>query len=217
MKTLLHIVGSPRGAASKSEMIASKFKESYLALNPDAQIDVLNLWEEEIPAFDGNKAAAKMTFFGAGALEGEIKTAWDEVLSVTERFTRADDYLITVPMWNGGIPWPLKHYIDTVTQPGLTFGFGADGYFPLLSNKRACVIYTSGVFSPALPSAFGVDFQASYMNWWLQFVGIKDVHPILYLSNVMSPDPEGQKEQALTAVQEIVDQHFATASAVLSE
>jgi FMN-dependent NADH-azoreductase len=24
-------------------------------------------------------------------------------------------------MWNSNIPWVLKHYIDTITQPGLTF------------------------------------------------------------------------------------------------
>lgn len=209
MKRLFHVVGSPRKTASKSEMIAAKFKSEYIKLNPDAEVDVLNLWDEEIPRFDGNKAAAKMAFFGGQLMEGEIKTAWDDVIRVTERFTRADDYLFTVPMWNGGIPWPLKHYIDTITQPGLTFGFGEKGYFPLLKDKRACVIYTSGVYSPTLPASFGVDFQAEYLDWWLKFIGVSNVYPVNFLSNLLSPEAEQLKERAFTAATDVARQYFA--------
>src|SRR5882757_8715274 len=132
MKKLLYIVGSPRESASESTNIANAFLKQYKETNPDAVVDELNLWKEKIPPFDGNKAAAKMTFLGFGTLEGKLKTAWDEVIEITNRFAEADDYLISVPMWNGGIPWALKQYIDTVSQPGLTFGFGPDGYFALL-------------------------------------------------------------------------------------
>lgn len=62
-------------------------------------------------------------FFSEGTLEGARKTAWDENVVITNRFTSADDYLFTVPMWNGGIPYRLKLYIDIITQPGLLFGF----------------------------------------------------------------------------------------------
>lgn len=209
MKKLLHIISSPRGESSDSEKIAAAFLKQYKETNPDAQIDTLNLWTDKIPSFDGNKAAAKMTFFGTGTLEGEIKTAWDQVVEVANRFTAADEYLITVPMWNGGIPWVLKHYIDTITQPGLTFGFGAEGYFPLLKDKKACVILTSGVYSPALPKPFGLDFQDSYMNWWLEFVGVSEVHSVKLLSNVLSQNQAKDREEANEKAAEIVKNHFA--------
>ncbi|NOS57072.1 MAG: FMN-dependent NADH-azoreductase [Cyclobacteriaceae bacterium] len=209
MKKLLHIIGSPRKEASESEKIAAAFIEQYKKSNKDAQIDVLNLWTEKMPLFDGNKAAAKMTFFGTGTLEGDIKSAWDEVVSVTNRFTSADEYLITVPMWNGGISWTLKNYIDTITQPGLTFGFGAEGYFPLLKNKKACVIYTSGVYSPALPKPFGLDFQAAYMDWWLEFIGVAEIHAIKLLSNVLTKDIAKDRHDANKQAIEIAKSHFA--------
>jgi len=209
MKKLMHVIASPRKAASETEKIATRFINEYRQINGDATIDVLNLWEEKIPIFDGDKAAAKMTFFGSGVLQGKIKTAWDQVMDVTSRFTAADDYLISVPMWNGGIPWTLKHYIDTITQPGLTFGFGSEGYFPLLHNKRACVIYTSGVYSPALPRSFGADFQASYMNWWLQFIGVKDVHSIYLLSNALNGNLDADRLLALGQAANVVKSHFA--------
>jgi FMN-dependent NADH-azoreductase len=209
MKKLLHIVGSPRQTASESEKIAEAFIKQYRESNPGAEIDEFNLWTDKIPSFDGNKAAAKMTFFGVGSLEGEVKTAWDEVVAVTNRFIQADEYIITVPMWNGGIPWTLKHYIDTITQPGLTFGFGAEGYFPLLKNKKAIVIYTSGVYSPALPKAFGLDFQASYMDWWLEFVGISEIHSINLLSNVLNQNVAKDKEEAMEQAAQIAKKHFS--------
>jgi len=209
MKKLLHIISSPRKEKSRSGAIALEFLKQYKLSNPDAVIDELNLWDGSIPPFDGDKAAAKMTFFGEGTLDEQLKTSWDKVVEVTERFSSADEYLITVPMWNGGIPWVLKHYIDTISQPGLTFGFGADGYFPLLKDKKACVIYTSGVYSPGVPAELGLDFQASYLNWWLRLVGITEIHPITFLGNLLNPDVEKDASNALKSATVIARDFFA--------
>ena len=138
-----------------------------------------------------------------------MKTSWDSVVEVTERFASADEYLITVPMWNGGIPWVLKHYIDTISQPGLTFGFGADGYSPLLKDKKACVIYTSGVYSPGVPAELGLDFQASYINWWLSFVGVIAIHPITFLGNLVNLEAEKDGLRALETAKTIAKDIFS--------
>ena len=146
---LLFVKGSPRGASSHSTKIAEASLAAYRSKNPSAVIDEIDLWQAPLPEFDGDRAAAKMTFFGEGTLEGVRKTAWDEIVAITSRFSSADDYLFTVPMWNGGIPYRLKLYIDILTQPGLLFGFDpVAGYSGLLKGKRATVIYTSGVYAP---------------------------------------------------------------------
>ena len=45
------------------------------------------------------------------------------------RFDAADRYLFSVPMWNAGVPYILKQFIDVVSQPGMVFGFDPDeGY-----------------------------------------------------------------------------------------
>lgn len=208
MKKLLHIISSPRKEKSRSGAIAQEFLKQYKLSNPDAIIDELNLWQETIPTFDGDKAAAKMTFFGDDVLDEKLQSSWDKVVEVTQRFSSADEYLITVPMWNGGIPWVLKHYIDTISQPGLTFGFGAEGYFPLLKDKKACVIYTSGVYSPGVPVTLGLDFQASYINWWLGMVGIADIHPVTFLGNLVNPDAEKEASKALESAAAIAKDFF---------
>ena len=48
-------------------------------------------------------------------------------------------------MWNFGIPYKLKQYIDLIVQPGLTFSFDpARGYSPLLKTRPTLVILASG-------------------------------------------------------------------------
>jgi FMN-dependent NADH-azoreductase len=83
-------------------------------------------------------------------------------------------------MWNGGIPYRLKHYIDIIHQPGLMFGLDpANGCFGLLHNKKATLVLTSGAFSQAMPSpAFGVDHQSTYMRTWLNQAGVTDIDEI---------------------------------------
>lgn len=209
MKKLLHIICSPRKEKSRSEAIGQEFLKQYKLSNPDAVVDELNLWDGSIPPYDGDKAAAKMTFFGDGVLTDELKTSWDAIVEITERFSSADDYLITVPMWNGGIPWVLKHYIDTISQPGLTFGFGTEGYFSLLKDKKACVVYTSGVYSPGASIEVGLDFQAAYLNWWLGLVGIEEVHQVKFLGNILNPDAEKDILKAKELAVSIAKEFFA--------
>ena len=187
---LLFIKGSPRGASSQSTKAAEAFLAAYRSKNPGAKIDELDLWQTPLPEFDGDRAAAKMSFFGEGTLEGARKTAWDEIVAITNRFTSADDYLFTVPMWNGGIPYRLKLYIDIITQPGLLFGFDpVAGYSGLLHGKRATAIYTSSVYAPGVPPAFGVDFHSTYFNDWLRFIGISEIATIRYQPTLLTNDP----------------------------
>ncbi len=186
---LLFVKGSPRGEQSTSARVADTFLRTYRAKYPDAEIDEIDLWREPLPEFDGDKAAAKMSFFGQGVLDGARKTAWDQIVEITQRFTAADDYLFTVPMWNGGIPYRLKLYIDILTQPGLLFGFDpALGYSGLLKGKRATAIYTSGVFAPGVAPAFGVDHHSTYFDAWLRSIGIDQIASVRYQPTLLTND-----------------------------
>ena len=187
---LLFVKGSPRAEKSGSAQVAESFLNSYRTKHPGAEIEVLDLWQEPLPEFDGDSAAAKMTFFGEGTLDGVRKTAWDQIVSIIQRFTSADDYLFTVPMWNGGIPYRLKLYIDILTQPGLLFGFDpAVGYSGLLQGKRATAIYTSGVYAPGVPPAFGTDHHATYFDDWMRLIGISDIATVRYQPTLLTNDP----------------------------
>jgi FMN-dependent NADH-azoreductase len=147
--------------------------------------------------FDGAKAGAKMTVIGGGTPVGAEADAWAAIVATFNRLNAADRYLFTVPMWNAGIPYVLKHYIDIITQPGLLFGFDPHvGYSGLLTGKKAAVIYSSGVYAPGVSAAFGRDFHSAYFDDWLRFIGITDIASIRFQPTLLTADVEGSREKA---------------------
>ena len=183
MATLLHISASPRGEASTSLRIAGAFLGAYRETHPGDTIDTWDLWDGSLPAFGPDAVAAKMAVFAGQRPEGAGAEAWAAAGRAFERFAAADRLLFTVPMWNSGIPYVLKQFVDVVSQPGLVFGVHpVTGYQHLLAGRgtRAAVVYTSAVWGPALGPEFGRDFQSTYFRDWLAWTGIEDVSDIRF-------------------------------------
>ena len=197
MRKLLYIKASPR-SESRSVAVADAYLAALKAKTANLQVDALDLWKAGLPEFDGNRADAKLTVFGGQSNTGSQKVLWDEITEIADRFKSADHYLFAVPMWNGGVPYKLKQYIDIIHQPGLTFGFSAEtGYFGLLANKRATIVYTSGAFSMDLPSpAFGTDHQSTYLKAWLNQAGVTDIEVIRYQPTILTSDSDGDFARA---------------------
>lgn len=198
MTKLLYIKASPRGDGSRSIAVADAYLDALKAKASNLEIDVLDPWTAGLPEFDGNRANAKLTVFAGQANQGSQATLWDEIVKIANRFIGADRYLFAIPMWNGGIPYKLKQYIDVIHQPGLTFGFDpAKGYLGLLKNKKATIVYTSGAFSQTFPSpAFGVDHQSAYMIAWLNQAGVTDIEEIRYQPTILTADSDGDFQRA---------------------
>jgi FMN-dependent NADH-azoreductase len=181
MTAILHVVSSPRAERSASRLLGEAVVEAYRAARPGTTVDTLDLWAEPIPAFDGDRVAAKMTVIGGGTPTGPEAAAWRSIEATVARFTAADLYVFGVPMWNGGIPWLLKQYVDTLTQPGLLFRFDpATGYHGLLRGRRAVAAYTSAVYRPGVAPAFGRDFHSTYFRDWLRSIGVDDTHELRF-------------------------------------
>ncbi len=202
VSTLLHISASPRGSASESLQIASTFLETYRETHSDDQIDMWDLWDGTLPEFGPAAAGAKMTVFAGGTPEGEQATAWNAAQATFDRFAAADRLLFSVPMWNAGVPYILKQFIDVVSQPGMVFGVDpVTGYTHLLAggNRRAAVVYTSAVWGPPLGPQFGRDFQSTYFGDWLAWTGITDISEIRYHPTLSGDADEGRRQAHATA------------------
>lgn len=198
MSKLLYIQASPRSEKSTSNEVAQAYLETLQANDSALELDVLPLWKAELPAFDGDKVAAKINVMTGQGHNASQKTAWDQVVDIASRFIAADRYLFAVPMWNGSIPYPLKHYIDIIHQPGLLWGIKPEsGYFGLLKNKHATLVLTSGAYEEHLPSpAFGFDHQSTYLRAWLNQAGVTMIDEVRFQPTLMTPDPKGLLEQA---------------------
>jgi len=197
MSKLLHVSASPRGPRSESLAIAGTFLDTVREADPALPIEEFDLWDGTLPAFGPDAAAAKMAVFAGEEPQGAPARAWAEAIRTFRRFDEADRYLFSVPMWNAGIPYILKQFIDVISQPGLVFGFDpAAGYSGLLRGKRATVIYTSAVYGPDRGPAFGADFQAPYLEEWLRWAGITDVRTIHFRPNLAVADAGSARRAA---------------------
>ena len=204
MTKLLHISSSPRGEASRSLQIATTFLDTYRVAHPTHEIETWDLWDGTLPDFGPAAAGAKMTVFGGATPEGEQAAAWERALETFARVASADRLLFSVPMWNAGVPYILKQFIDVVSQPGLVFGFDPErGYTGLLDGKKAAVIYTSAVYGPGRGPAFGADFQRSFLDDWLRWAGVEDVAGIEFRPNLATADAETGRSAAHAAARDI--------------
>ena len=205
MTKLLYIKASPRGGESKSAALGDAYVAALQAKLPSLSVDTIDLATEPLPDFDGNKVAAKMAIITQQTQTAPQKTAWDQIAAIAGRFIEADRYLLAVPMWNGGIPYRLKQYIDIIHQPGLLFGLDpVRGYFGLLKNKKAVLALTSGAYGPSMPyPAFGVDHHSTYLRDWLNQAGVTDIDEIRFQPTLLTPDPKRSFDVALAAARDL--------------
>ncbi len=101
-------------------------------------------------------------------------------------------------MWNFGIPYKLKHFIDVLVQPGLTFSFTpGEGYKGLVTGKPAVAIYARGGAYGHGSGAKGYDSQCPYFRQILGFIGITALQEI-FVEPTLAAGPEG-KDKAVSA------------------
>ncbi|PRB41625.1 FMN-dependent NADH-azoreductase [Arthrobacter sp. MYb23] len=203
MPSILHINASPRYANSDSLRLARHFIDSVQVAAPESfEVETLNLFDDgALPAFGRTAAAAKMAVFTGQDQSPEQLAAWESARAVFDQFAAADAYVFNIPMWNSGVPYVLKQWIDIITQPGWSFGFDPQsGYSGLMEGKHAVAIHTSGVYAPGVPAAFGSDFSSTFFADWLNFVGIQDATHIRFAPTVLNADVDGSRRAAETDV-----------------
>ena len=180
MARLLYVEASPRKERSASIAVAKAFLEEYRKTHPGDEIDTLDLWRTALPEFDGEVIDAKYAILHGQSQTPGQKAAWGAVEKVIERFKGADKYLFSLPMWNFGIPYRLKHFIDVLVQPTYTFSFSPkEGYKGLVTGKKAAVVYARGGSYPPGSEGEAFDLQKKYLELILGFIGFTDFTPIV--------------------------------------
>ena len=177
---LLHVEASPRGEAALSTMLAAQFIQRFRGAEPGLNVDRLHIWEEQLPDLHGALLSAKYGVLSGRDLDSAEAAAWKMIAGLIERVRRADSILVSTPIWNFGIPYRLKHWIDLITQPGLSFAFDPQsGYRPLLLPRPVTVILTSSGDYSAGPSWGRPDLASGYLREAFRFIGIGEPEIVL--------------------------------------
>lgn len=171
---LLHLVATPRTNGSNTLRISDAFIECLKGKYPDVKVTTLDLFNTDIPVMAGDSIEAKYLLMQGGALKQNMTRTWSEIETVIEGFQRADMYLISAPMWNLSIPFPLKYYIDTIVQPGYLFQYLPNGFPVGLAKGKMVVVKTSGG-DYSMPPMCQFDFHEPYLRGIFNFCGIQDI------------------------------------------
>lgn len=200
MARLLHIEASPRKERSASIQIARTFIIEYERTHPEDTVETLDLWSTPLPDFDGHVIDSKYVILHGLEHTEEQRQAWSRVENIISQFTDADKYLFSLPMWNFGIPYKLKHYIDVIVQPGYTFSFSPEeGYKGLVTGKPIATIYARGGAYGSGTGAEAFDLQKAYLEHILGFIGFGNFQTILVEPTLASPE---DKEKVMAAAGE---------------
>jgi FMN-dependent NADH-azoreductase len=188
MKTLLHIDASPRGDRSRSGTVGQYLLERLRASQPELRISSLNLFDFDLPPFDRHAVEGRYGLLMGQPVPAEQEAAWNRLREITAHFLSFDGWLFTVPMWNFGVPYRLKHYVDCITHPGMTFRNDASGNVEGLAGGRTAIIVAASAMPfGSMPEIDGLDFQLSYLKAWLGFIGVSDIRA-MRVAGTFGPD-----------------------------
>jgi FMN-dependent NADH-azoreductase len=125
-----------------------------------------------VPLLDHELVAAFQT------AEADRTDAQRALLEASERLVReleqADAVVLTVPIYNFGVPASFKAWIDLVARARRTFRYSPTGPVGLLADRPVYVVITSG--GTRLGSS--ADFVSGWLRHVLGFLGLKDVHVV---------------------------------------
>jgi FMN-dependent NADH-azoreductase len=186
MATVLHIKASPR-TESYSARVADAFLDSYRKAHKGDSVELLDLLKADIPPFQAPQSKAKYAVMSGQPPLNEAEAAWEAVIRVINHFKGFDKYVISSPMWNFGIPYRLKQYVDVIVQPGLTFAYSPEkGYTGMVTGRPAMLILASG---GSYPLGSPYDFQESYLRCILGYMGFTDIKAVHIAGTLMNkPD-----------------------------
>lgn len=176
---LLHIDVSPRAERSRSRNVAQTFLAALAERDDAPEVERLDVWTAQMPDLGGGMIEGRYDLIAGEAVPPELAAAWDEIRRHVDHFLSFEAFLISTPMWNFGLPYPLKHFIDVVTQPGMAFTNDTQGNVTgHAAGKKAMIIAAS-----AMPIVSGgelahLDFQLRYLESWLGFIGVNDIHSL---------------------------------------
>jgi FMN-dependent NADH-azoreductase len=182
MSRLLHIECSPRKTRSASIEIARAFLAEYREHHPQDAIEVLDLWSTPLPEFDGDALEGKYAGLAGLARSPAQDLAWTRIRELAAMLHAADKLVISMPMWNFGVPYKFKHFVDLISHKDVLFSFTPEaGLQGLLGGRKALAIYARGVdySETSRTPAAEWDLQKPYVDIWLKLIGITDVTSII--------------------------------------
>lgn len=172
MKKILHIISSPRGAASQSIKLGKAIIEKIQTKYPGSTVVETNLVTLAFPHLEESHLASFFTPPENHTPENKsaIKHSDEAIKAIFD----ADIIVVGAPLYNFSIHSVLKAWIDHIVRRGITFKYGENGPQGLIMGKKVYLAMSSGgIYSEGRMQAF--DFVVPYLKSVFGFIGLTDM------------------------------------------
>ena len=190
MKKLLKIDTSTRGNDSHSRGLANMITQKHMQKYPNTEIVYRDLSTTHIPHLTQEFINAIYT------PQEERNVQMNETLSLSEELINelreADSIILSLPMYNFGIPSLLKAYIDHVTRVGETFSMDENGFIGLITGKKLTIIAAYGADFTQMKD---MDFVKPYLMSLFGFLGFKEIEYLGLEGTTMFSSEEIQEKK----------------------
>lgn len=159
MAHLLHVDSSALSAGSVSKEIADTFLKAWQEAHPSGTITHRDLGLRPVPSIV--EAGILAEFVPAEQRSPEQSAAYALRHELVDEVVAADAYLLTVPMYNWGVPSTFKAWLDQIILAGHTMA--RDGNPPLAGRPTTVVLSYGGGYDPGAPRE-GWDFVQPYLE-----------------------------------------------------
>lgn len=157
--TLLHLDSSSRLDGSQSRQVAATFSASWQRTHPADPVVYRDLAHEPLPHLVEAVRAADVPETDRSDAGRAALALQDEVI---EQFLAAETYLLSLPMYNYGVPSQFKAYLDHVLATGRVLM--VDGSpSPVAGRPATVVVSFGGGYGPGTPRA-DFDFVRPYLT-----------------------------------------------------
>lgn len=170
MKTLLRIDASARSQGSYSRSAGDDFTAAWKATHGSNSVLERDLVAIPIPHIAN--ATIEGMFSQESPLPDRLQVATALSDQLIAEIQAADALLITVPMYNFGIPSSLKAWIDQISRVGKTFSFDGKEFKGLMAGKPVYVVCAYGATGYLADGGFSAaNFVEAYLKFLLNFLG----------------------------------------------
>jgi len=183
MKKMLVIHASPRGERSHSRRLAESFLAAWQTANPGAQLTRREVGRAAIPHVSEAFVAANF-YPEPHSLPLVMKADLQLSDQLVGELIDHELLVISMPLYNFGVPSGLKAWIDQIVRMGLTFDITLDShgnaqYQALLKGKRALIITSRGGngFGPGGENE-AMNHADPHLRTVLGYIGIDDIQVI---------------------------------------
>lgn len=172
---ILHVCANPKPVEqSVSKQLAASFFAKLLELNPDVELNNIDLYQDK-PPYYSNDLFRRMwmpvfdrVYEPSKAEEAAMNYAQKQI----DELKKADVLVLTMPMWNFSVPGIMKAWIDQIMAPGLMFELSEEGRKPLHNITSVVLLVSSGGVYKENDER---DALTRQVNAAFDFIGITDI------------------------------------------